>query len=67
MFTEEAKRKIFSQVISFIAIAFSVFQLSTVYKHIPTMYLRVIHVWFGFSLIFFIYPLWGKKSLRSLL
>ncbi|GAI85449.1 unnamed protein product, partial [marine sediment metagenome] len=32
MFTEETKRKIFSQVISFIAIAFSVFQLLTVYR-----------------------------------
>jgi len=62
MFTKETKRKIFSQVISFVAIAFSVFQLLTVYRHIPTMYLRVIHVWFGFSLIFFIYPLWGKKK-----
>lgn len=62
MFTEETKKKIFSQIISFIAITFSVFQLLAVYKHIPTMYLRVIHVWFGFGLIFFTYPLWGKKK-----
>ena len=62
MFTEETKKIFFSQITSFIAITFSVFQLLTVYKHIPTMHLRVIHVWFGFSLIFFTYPLWGKKK-----
>ncbi|MBA7487018.1 hypothetical protein ES707_22580 [subsurface metagenome] len=65
MFTEETKKKIFSQIISFIAIAFSIFQLLAVYKHIPTMYLRVIHVWFGFILIFFTYPSWGKKKLEK--
>jgi len=61
MLTEETKKKIFSRIISFMAIAFSIFQLLSVYKHVPAMQLRVIHVCFGFSLIFFTYPMWGKK------
>ena len=58
----ESKKRVFSRFISLIAISFSIFQMYTVYCYIPTMYLRAIHVWFGFTLIFFTYSLWGKKK-----
>lgn len=55
-------RTAFSWIITIFAILFSLFQLYTVIRPIPTMYLRTIHVWFAFTLIFFTYPLWGKKK-----
>jgi len=62
MSSKKSKKTVFSWFISFIAVSFSIFQMYTVYCYIPTMYLRAIHVWFGFTLIFFIYPLRGKKK-----
>lgn len=44
------------RVVSVIAVCFSLFQLITGYAPLVAMYQRVIHVAFGFTLIFLIYP-----------
>jgi TRAP transporter 4TM/12TM fusion protein len=44
------------KAISFIAICFSVFQLATGYFPLIAMYQRIIHVIFGFTLIFLLFP-----------
>ena len=49
------------KAISVIAICFSVFQLMTGYFPLIAMYQRVIHVIFGFSLIFLLFPLSKKQ------
>jgi TRAP transporter 4TM/12TM fusion protein len=49
------------KAISVIAICFSVFQLMTGYFPLIAMYQRVIHVIFGFSLIFLLFPLSQKQ------
>ncbi|HYB22087.1 MAG TPA: TRAP transporter permease [Thermodesulfobacteriota bacterium] len=46
--------------ISIIAMSFSIFQIITGYYPLVAMYQRLIHVAFGFSLIFFLFPLSAK-------
>ena len=50
-----------AKVIAFIAICFSLYQLITGYYPLIAMYQRLIHVIFGFSLIFLIFPLSAKQ------
>ena len=49
------------RIISAIAVCFSLFQLVTGYFPLIAMYQRVIHVIFGFSLIFLIFPFSQKQ------
>jgi len=49
------------KVISAIAVCFSLFQLITGYFPLIAMYQRLIHVIFGFSLIFLLFPLSAKQ------
>jgi TRAP transporter 4TM/12TM fusion protein len=49
------------KAITYIAVCFSVFQLVTGYFPLIAMYQRVIHVIFGFSLIFLLFPLSQKQ------
>ena len=50
-----------AKVIAVIAVCFSLFQLITGYYPLIAMYQRLIHVIFGFSLIFLIFPLSAKQ------
>lgn len=50
-----------AKLISIIAVSFSIFQLITGYYPLIAMYQRLIHVAFGFSLIFFLFPLSVKQ------
>jgi TRAP transporter 4TM/12TM fusion protein len=61
-----SKKTVFAWAVSVIAISFTIFQMYTAYFIIPTMYLRTIHVCFGFTLTFLTYPVWGKKLPRTL-
>jgi TRAP transporter 4TM/12TM fusion protein len=49
------------KVISAIAVCFSLFQVITGYFPLIAMYQRLIHVIFGFSLIFLLFPLSSKR------
>ncbi len=49
------------KVISAIAVCFSLFQVITGYYPLIAMYQRLIHVIFGFSLIFLLFPLFSKQ------
>ncbi len=49
------------RIISVIAVSFSLFQLATGYFPLIAMYQRVIHVIFGFSLIFLLFPLSSRQ------
>jgi TRAP transporter 4TM/12TM fusion protein len=49
------------KVISAIAVCFSLFQVITGYFPLIAMYQRLIHVIFGFSLIFLLFPLSSKQ------
>lgn len=50
-----------AKIISVIGICFSVFQLITGYFPLIAIYQRLIHVAFGFTLIFLIFPLSAKQ------
>ncbi|MCJ7494592.1 MAG: TRAP transporter permease, partial [Deltaproteobacteria bacterium] len=61
---KSARRKLkgsAGKAITVIAICFSVFQLVTGYFPLIAMYQRVIHVIFGFSLIFLLFPMFHKQ------
>jgi len=49
------------KAVSFIAICFSLFQLVTGYFPLIAMYQRLIHVIFGFSLIFLLFPFSARQ------
>jgi len=55
-------KTVYSRFVSLFAVSFSLFQLYAAYHIIPAMYLRTLHVWFGFVLIFLVYPFRGKKK-----
>jgi len=54
--TRRSLKGISGKAISVIAICFSVFQLATGYFPLIAMYQRIIHVIFGFTLIFLLFP-----------
>lgn len=54
--TRRSLQGISGKAISVIAICFSVFQLATGYFPLIAMYQRIIHVIFGFTLIFLLFP-----------
>jgi len=54
------------QIVRFIAIGLSLFQLSIALYPITAERLRVTHVCLSFILIFFLYPLWQKKKRNRL-
>jgi TRAP transporter 4TM/12TM fusion protein len=49
------------KAVSFIAVCFSLFQLLTGYFPLIAMYQRLIHVIFGFSLIFLLFPFSARQ------
>jgi TRAP transporter 4TM/12TM fusion protein len=59
--TRRNVKGISGKAISVIAICFSVFQLGTGYFPLIAMYQRLIHVIFGFTLIFLLFPFSAKQ------
>jgi TRAP transporter 4TM/12TM fusion protein len=54
------------RAVSVIAVCFSLFQLVTGYYPLIAMYQRVIHVIFGFTLIFLLFPMFKKQRRNRL-